>query len=122
MKYNISINPNDLFNPKWMSSIYLNDNVNVIILPKGFYYDEGILIEVYANSDHFKKYNDNELINQFYLYALGWKALCKACYYSDVHYRGNEHYMSYLTVPFENINDLPSEIQTVILMNLNTLI
>lgn len=129
MKYNISIDPSDIYNTSWRSLTYLNGDINIILLPKDYYYDECELvkIEVFAYSADFIEHNQYELNDWFLKYCFG-DAISSAVHDSSGVIvrrtaRGNiDDYMSYLAVKPDDVHLLPNDIQMAILMNLDSII
>lgn len=133
MKYNISFNSQDLYNKEWISLIYTDKTVNIILLPNNYYYDNNagnINFEIFAYSDDFKKCDYEELASKFYMQTLGDEILPLAKkadrpFIAKINRNGAQvirYYMGFLMIATEHLSLLPPDIQTAILMNLDILI
>lgn len=125
MKYNISIDPDDFFNREWRR-LAINGTINVVILH--LLHCDGIQIEIIGYSDHLCEYEEEELVDQFFDYAFGYKIPNNINHSPRVAIRYNYDFkgkragvldfMLRIIIRLDQLDHLPDEISTAILMNL----
>lgn len=130
MKYNISINPDDYFNEDWRGLVR-NGDINIVIYNYSNSCNVVLIFEVIGYSDHLCKYDGYELVQQFYSYAfkidipsnlrISNRVFLRSSYDENDKAIGIIDFMLRIHITLDQLELMPNEISTAVLMNLNCL-